>query len=547
MSMITVGRREFLTIAGSAVALPRVAIAQGDQRPDVVIAVQLLTTSNTLDCLAEQSNVGERILNNYLELLTGRNLQGALEPFPQLATSVRRIDDKTVEVSLRKGVKFHNGDELTAEDVAFTFGPERMFGSTTPTGLDKTLVSNNDRPVQRTKELPQQVPPVARRLWPSLVKVEVVDKYTARFVNATPDVTLEGRLSAMGSQIINRRAFEEAASWLDYARKPIGTGPYKVRTYTPSVELVFDAHDEYWGGRPPIKSLRFVQVPEVTQRVNGIRAGQYHFACDLTPDQIETVEGDPKLEVVGGPIPNIRLSVFNKYDTALKDPRIRQALTHAVDRQLIVKELWLGRTVVPPGLQFAFYDDMLIKGWTAPEYDVAKAKALLKAAGYKGDPIPYRLLNDYYTLQTSNAQVMVEMWRQVGINVQIEMKENWAQIWDRGGKRGINDWSNSALFNDPVSSIVTQHGPQGQQQQMEMWTNAEMNKLSGVLTSSTDKALRRKAFARMLVICEREDPAYQVINQNATFTAKLKSVEWKAAPDFAMDFRSANWGGSLGG
>src|SRR6185312_5485007 len=82
----------------------------------------------TLDCLAEQSNVGERILNNYIELLIGRNLQGELEPFPQLATSWKRVDDKTVEVSLRKGVKFHNGDELTAEDVAFTFGPERMFG-----------------------------------------------------------------------------------------------------------------------------------------------------------------------------------------------------------------------------------------------------------------------------------------------------------------------------------------------------------------------------------------------------------------------------------
>ena len=77
-------------------------------------------------------------------------------------------------MSLRKGVKFHNGDELTAEDVAFTYGPERMFGNTTPTGLDKTLTSTNDRVVQKSKQLPQQVPPVARRLWPSLVKVEVV-------------------------------------------------------------------------------------------------------------------------------------------------------------------------------------------------------------------------------------------------------------------------------------------------------------------------------------------------------------------------------------
>jgi peptide/nickel transport system substrate-binding protein len=540
-----IGRRTFLTLAGGAIALPRVAIAQGDNRPEVVIAVQKLVTSNTLDPVAEQSNVGERILNSYIELLIGRNLQGQLEPMPQLATSWKRIDDKTVELALRKGVKFHNGDEMTAEDIAFTFGAERMFGSTTPSGWDKTISMETSRPVQKAKELPTQVPPIARRIWPSLVKVEIVDKYTCRFVNATPDVTLEGRMSAMGSQIINRRAFEEAPSWLDYARKPIGTGPYKVRTFTPDTELIFDAHDEYWGGRPPIKTLRFVQVPEVAQRVNGIRARQYHFACDLTPDQIKTVESDAGLEVAGGPIPNIRISVFDKYDTALKDPRIRQALTHAIDRKMIVDQLWLGRTAVPPGLQFAFYGPMFINGWTAPGYDVAKAKALVKAAGYKGDPIPFRVLNDYYTLQTANAQVLTEMWQQAGLNVQIEMKENWAQIWDRQGKRAIHDWSNSAQFNDPVSSLPTQHGPQGYQQQVQEWTNAEMNKLCGVLQTSTDAETRKKAFARMLVICEREDPAYTVLNQNATFTAKLKSVQWKAAPDFAMDFRPGNWGGTL--
>ncbi len=110
---------------------------------------------------------------------------------------------------------------------------------------------------------------------------------------------------------------------------------------------------------------------------------------------------------------------------------------------MIVDKLWLGRTKVPPGLQFDFYGDMFVKGWTAPEYDLAKAKALVKQAGYAGDPIPFRVLNDYYTLQTADAQVLTEMWQQAGLNVQIEMKENWAQIWDPQGKRAIHDWSNS--------------------------------------------------------------------------------------------------------
>lgn len=539
--MTAMSRRGLMALTG-AMALPRFAIAQADTRPVITIAVQSITTSNTLDPVAEQSNVGERILNSYVELLIGRNLQSALEQMPQLATSWKRVDERTVDVSLRQGVKCHNGDELTAEDVAFTFGPDHMFGATQPTGMDKTIRMDTARPTQQSKALPSQVPAVGRRLWPSLEKVAVIDKYTARFVNATPDVTMEGRLSQMGSQIINRRAFQEAASWLAYARAPVGTGPYKVSHYTPDVELVLDAHDEYWGGRPPIRTLRFVQVPELAQRVNGLRAGQYQFACDLTPDQIKLVESDPRLAVAGGPIPNIRLTIFDKNDTALRDARVRQAMIHAIDRTMIVDQLWLGRTTVPPGLQFPFYGDMLVRDWKAPTYDPKLARDLLTQAGYKGDPIPYRALNDYYTNQTANAQIVAEMCKQVGLNVVIEMKENWAQIWEANGHRGANDWSNTAQFNDPVSSIVAQHGPQGQQQQVGEWTNAEMNQLCGVLSSSTDMAQRHKAFARMLEICERDDPAYTVLHQNATFTGKVKALKWKASPDFAMDFRATNWG-----
>ncbi len=548
--MPNIGRRDALKIAagGGALALPRFAIAQGEQRPDIRIAVQMLATSTTLDPLVEQSNVQRRICNSYLELLIGQDLQGQLEAKPMLATGTRRIDDKTVEVSLRPGVKFHNGDEMTAEDVAFTFGPEHMFGATAPAGMDRTLsLTERRRFDEAGKALPPQVPPVARRIWPSLVKVEVVDRLTVRFVNATPDLTLEGRLSALGSEIISRRAFESAKTWLDHGRGPVGTGPYRVRSYTPNRELVLEAFDEYWGGRPPLRTIRFLEVPEVPERVNGLRAGDFQFACDLPPDQIRTVEGDARLHVVGGLIPNHRLTVFDKNDTALRDPRVRQAMTHAIDRKQIVDSLWLGRTRVPPGLQWEFYDYMFVPGWSVPEYDQQKARDLLKAAGYKGDPIPYRLLNDYYTNQTATAQVLSEMWSQVGLNVPIEMKENWSQIWDRAGKRGVHDWSNSAGFNDPVSSIVNQHGPQGQQQQTGEWTNAEMNQLSAELVNGTDKAKRQQAFARMLQIAEREDPAYTVLHQSAVFTGKLRSIRWKPAPAFEMDFRAHNWGDGVRG
>jgi len=548
--MTALHRRTLLAGSG-LLALPRFAIAQGnslaDPRPAITVAVQKIANSNTLDDLREQSNVGTRMATFYVERLIDLDYQGQLQQKPGLATAWRRIDDRTVELDLRRGVTFHNGDEMTAEDVAFSFGPQRMMGETRPTVQGKTLPLTGPLvTTARVKQLPAEVPPVARRLWPALDRVEVVDRYTVRFVNATPDVTMEGRLSTRGSGVVSRRAFDEAVSWLDYARAPRGTGPYKVAEYRPDVSLLMVAHDEYWGGRPPLRSIRLLEVPEVSARIAGLLAGEYQFACDIPPDQIAAIESHAGFEVQGGTIPNHRITAFDMNHPQLRDPRMRLAMAQSIDRQAIVDALWAGRTRVPRGLQWDFYGDMLVRDWTVPQFNLAQARELVKQSGYKGDPIPYRLLNNYYTNQVPTAQVLVEGWQQAGINVEISMKENWSQVFERGatgpGGRGVRDWSNSATFNDPVSSLVSQHGPNGEQQQYGEWTNAEMNRLSVELETGTDHEKRHKAFARMLQIAEREDPAYTVLHQNATFTAKPRALKWKAAPTFAMDFRAHNWG-----
>ncbi len=540
--MLSLNRRSALGLMGAtagSIILPRIAMGQAT-RPSVTIAVQKITINGTLDIWNEGSNVGERVFfPNFWEGLILRNWMGDQGPLPGLATEWKRIDDKTVELKLRQGVKFHNGDELTADDVVFSFSPERVFGSTQPAG-GKTIFEADHKPTT-VKELPATLPGNGRRLWPALAGVEAVDKHTVRFHNATPDVTIEGRLYAFGSQITNRRAWNEAKAYVDWARKPITTGPYRVGDFRPDVSLTLVAFDEYWGGRPPLAEIRFVEVPEVASRVNGLLSGEYDFACDLPPDQIATVQAASGLEVQGSTILNHRVSVFNIENPILRDPLVRRAMTHSIDRQAIIDALWGGQTVIPAGLQFPFYGDMFIKDWTVPEFNPELARDLLKQANYKGDAIPYRLLNNYYTNQTANAQIMVEMWKQVGLNVQIEMKENWGQIHDPAGVKGVRDWSAGGTFNDPVSGIVNQYGPNGEVQQKKDWTNAEANQMAAIMETSTDRAARKKAFARMLEICEREDPVYQVLHQNAVFTGMKSSLKWKAAPAFAMDFRASNW------
>ena len=382
-------RRHLIAASGVSAAslvLPRIALGQVDRRPNVTIAVQQIANSASLEPLREQSNVGTRTFSFIFETLIMQNLLSQLEAKPGLAESWKRIDERTVEMALRKGVKFHNGDEMTAVDVVFTFSREHMFGPDYDISTNKTLFTSVlVRDSVDGKKLPPEVPAVAKRLFPALEKVEAIDKYTVRFVNRTPDVTLEGRLGSLGSNIVSRRAFDEAKTWLDWSRAPVGTGPYKVREFLVDQSLTLDAHEDYWGGQPPLKSIKIVVVPEVASRINGLLTGQFDFACDMPPDQIPGIEKNAKFEVLGSTIVNHRLTVFDKHHPQLVDPRIRQAFTHAIDRQAIVESLWSDRTKVPAGLQWEFYGPMFVADWKVPEFDLAKAKALLKAATANGD------------------------------------------------------------------------------------------------------------------------------------------------------------------
>ena len=515
-----VSRRAALGSGLAAGMLPRFAIAQSDNRPTIKVAVQKISNTGTLEPLREQSsNVSERWVGSILETLIGRNQQGELERVPGLATNWQRLDSRTLEVTLRPGVRMHNGDEFTARDVVFSFGPGHVSGD----------------------GVPKDVQAVATRHFPTLARVEALSRDRVRFVTSKPDITLEGRLSAGGAEIVSSRSWKEAGSWTANSRTAVGTGPYRVVKFTPGASLVLDSHDDYWGGRPPLKRIIFLEVPEAASRIAGLRAGDFDFACDLTPDQSIALSRDERVQVQGGLVPNHRIVVFDKNHPVLRNPKIRLAMAQSINCQDIVSGLWADQARVPPGLQWEFYGPMFVENWQVPAYDLLQARDLILQSGYRGEEIIYRARHNYYTAEVSTAQVLVEFWRKVGLNVKLEILENWNEVLDRNGPRGVRDWSNSATFDDPVSSIVNQHGPHGAQQTNGEWTNEEMNALSVDMEASADINHRQAVFARMLQICEREDPAYIVLHQNAVFTAHRSGLPWTPSPSFFLDFSSRGW------
>ena len=173
------------------------------------------------------------------------------------------------------------------------------------------------------------------------------------------------------------------------------------------------------------------------------------FICDVPPDQIPGIEKNAKFEVLGGTIVNHRLTVFDKNHPQLADPRIRQAFTHAIDRQAIVD----GAVVGPhpragrPAVGILRRRCSSRTGRCRPTTR-RRRKQLLKEANYKGDPIPYRLLNNYYTNQVGDgAGAGRDVAARSASTCQIEMKENWQQIFEGNGQRAVRDWSNSAALH----------------------------------------------------------------------------------------------------
>lgn len=532
-----ISRRAILGAGAAALgvaALPRLAFGQDDARPAITIAVQTIAGTNTLEIAYEASNAGTRHYTSYIEPLIDTDWTGDLSPRPGLAESWTQVDPRTVELKLRQGVKFHNGDPLTAEDVAFSFGPERLFG--TP----EQLAAAADAP-RDPKWIPASLPASAKVAFPALERIEIVDASTVRFVNAVPDLTLISRLTHRAGVIVSARAFHEAASWEEWARKPIGTGPYAIQSYQPEVELNLVAFDDYWGGRPPLKSIRFVEVPEAASRINGLLSGEYDFACDVAPDQIAVIESNGRFDVSGETIMNNRIVVFDKQHPQLVDPRIRLALSLAIDRQAIVDSLWQGRTRVPNGLQFEFFADMFIAEWKSPGYDPDKARALLAEAKYDGSPIPYKVTNNYYAQEVATAQILAEMWRAVGLNVEMTVVENNAQAQSTDTPRGMRDLSNTAFFNDPISSVPPVFGAGGLIGRSGEWLNEEFDGEMNKLLTSVVPAERRAAFARILEILERDDPAAIVLHQTANFTGKRKDIQWHPSKSFVMNFKVENF------
>jgi peptide/nickel transport system substrate-binding protein len=511
------GRRSLLAAAALAPAALRPAAAQTG-RPRIVIAVADLPPG--LEPARDMGNVGTRISYSLYDTLIRRDFLstpdgGGAKLEPGLAASWKRESPAELVVTLREGVRFHNGDLLHADDVAFTFSAERMWG-------EKPLI------------------PDAKNYFGVLANVEALDARTVRFRTRGPDVLLEQRLASWASWIVNKRHYQ--AVGIDaFARSPVGTGPLKFRSFTRDSTVLFDAFDDYWMGRPGFSSAEFRKVPEVATRVAGLVSGEFDIVTNLPPDQLDTLARYQHVEARSVVLANAHLLTYDMRDPVIADKRIRHALNLAIDRKLLVETLWNGKAVVPASHNYPEYGEMFLPGRSLP-FDPDKARRLLREAGYRGQKITYRTMPNYYTNALAAAEILTEMWKAVGINAELQVVESFAQM--QGPGQQIGNTSNSTRLPDPLGAIWTSWGPNTSFQVRGMWAKdsaAAFNEAGRALEVEADLPKRRALWARMLDAWEDESPATILYLPLESYGVR-KTLKWQPYSFYYMDLRSYNLG-----
>lgn len=314
---------------------------------------------------------------------------------PWLAESYEQMDDITWKFNLRKGVKFHNGEELTSKDVLFTF--KRCYKQPAA-AIRVQFIDENG--------------------------FETPDDYTFILRTTKPYAFLEPEVCHEALSIMNEKAVTGLGN--DYGRQPVGTGPYKFVSWTAGDNITVVRNDDFWGEKPEMKNIIFRMITENSARTINLESGDVDLVIDIQEADAGRIATGEDTYLLSEPQASTRYFAFNCRHDVFKDKRVRQAMVHATDLKTI-REVAYGIntstpssvTHVPPG--FSGRNE----GMTPYEYNPEKAKEILKEAGVgEGFSVYYIYLAS--TVNNMVAEMIQAMWADVGVTLQLNPMESGA-------------------------------------------------------------------------------------------------------------------------
>lgn len=352
---------------------------------DVVVGIQ-----QDLDSLDPHKAVAagtSEVLFNIFEGLVKPTENGDL--VPAVASEYNISDDGTIYTfTLRDGIKFHNGDLVTVEDIVYSI--KRSAG----------LLEDADASINVESALS------------NIKDVTALDDKRVQITLKSPDTEL---LAYLTTAII-------PADYDKQETAPIGTGPFKFVSFSHQQSLVMEKNEDYWGEKPYLDKVTFKIVEKADTAMMELQAGTIDIYPYLTVDQAETLKGNFNIEV--GNMNLVQALFLNNKKAPFDNPKVREALNYAVNRQEILDFVAGGKgTIIQSGVFSGFtkyYDETLADTYSQ---DLEKAKALLTEAGYPEGLTFTITVPASYTYHVDTAQVIVEQLAKIGVTAKIQTVE----------------------------------------------------------------------------------------------------------------------------
>ncbi|MEO8740444.1 MAG: glutathione ABC transporter substrate-binding protein GsiB [Casimicrobiaceae bacterium] len=373
-----------------ALALLALAGAPAYAAKDVVFAVaSQFTTTDPYDA---NDTLSQAMAKSFYEGLY--SFDKDMKMVPVLAESIDASKDGLVyTIKLKKGIKFHDGTDFKADAVK--------------ANLDR--VTNPDNKLKRYGLYNNNI-----------AKTEVVDDYTARITLKTPFSAFINQLAHPATVMISPTALAKYGK--EIATHPVGTGPFKFVEWKQTDHLKVAKNDNYWQkGLPKVDTITWKPVIDSNARAAVMQTGEAHFTYPLPYEQADALKAKPELDVVAAPSIILRYLSLNTQQKPFDNPKVRQAIAYAINKDAIAKVAFNGYAtpadgVVPEGVEYS------VKLGVMP-YDVAKAKQLLTEAGYPNG-FETELWSGYnHSIAQKLTQVLQQQLQQVGVRSKITLLE----------------------------------------------------------------------------------------------------------------------------
>ncbi|MFC0409125.1 ABC transporter substrate-binding protein [Roseomonas elaeocarpi] len=496
-------RRSMGSLLGAALLLGTLTPMAPARADANLFVVDLATDPASLDPHLQWDPDSYAVYRNVFDNLLARDVSGKI--VPQVATSWHYDSPTQISFEIRDDIRFQDGTPLTPEDVVFS-------------------VRRITDPAFRSPQLSQ---------FDQITAAEVTGPHTVRLTTRTAYPVLLAQLTKLS--IVPKAVVEREGA--NFNAQPVGSGPYRFVSRTQGVRVELAANDTYWRGKPPFPRVEMRPVPDESTRIADVRTGRADITRLLSTDNADQLRSDAAMQVFWAPTERVTLLMLNTQDGPTRDPKVREAIAHAIDRDTIIEALLRGyaKPVNVPLTPASFgFTDLPAYG-----YDPDKARAMLREAGVAPGTAISFLTSPVFDQRI--VQALQQMLVDVGFDAKISTVDaaNYLRLRqgrpDEAGQASYFRWSCGCQDADGTLFPLFHSSSQ-----WAKYSDPAVDRLLETGRNTLDEGARQAAYRTALEKIHADVPAVPLFQDVVMFAAR-RPVRFQPTANESFSLMEMRW------